>query len=353
MKKQPSEAARDRLADLLLRRAQIWRAGLAASLRRYSREIVQAPSRRPIITGEPDSNEPLSVRWSRLPSTPGLSGLAWLGHCSTLLKIDGLTVLTDPVMSPQVGLRLGPMTVGPRRLLPPMLTADLPRPDIILISHAHFDHLDRPTLKRLADRNTRVITAASTARYIPSGFGHVQELRWGESAQLGDVRFAASQPKHWGARMGWDHHRGFNSYLIQTASNQRVFFAGDTAMTDAFDAIGPVELAIMGIGAYDPWEHHHATPEQALAMARGMRARALLPVHHSTFKLSDEPLDEPMKRLLAAADLPPSPDKAAAQSVERILTPRPGEVLHYEAGQAPAAPAASLDSPPALPTPLA
>ncbi len=311
-------------------------------MRRYSQEMVRPVARGPIITPEPDSPEPLSERWSRLPSAPGLSGVAWLGHCSTLLKIDGLTVLTDPVMSPQVGLRLGLMTVGPRRLLPPMLTAELPRADVILISHAHFDHLDRPTLKRLADRHTRVITAAATARYIPSGFGHVQELSWGESARFGEVSIAASRPKHWGARMGWDHHRGFNSYLIQSASSQRVFFAGDTAMTDAFDAIGPVELAIMGIGAYDPWEHHHATPEQALAMARGMRARALLPVHHSTFKLSDEPLEEPLQRLLAAASAAPVPGESIAHTVRRILTPRPGEVLHYEAGDAPGASAAEM-----------
>ncbi len=307
------------------RRAQLWRAGLRSSFGRYSREIVRVPPFNvPTHDGDPNTIEPLRVRWDRLADLSGLAGVAWLGHCSTLLRIDGLTVLTDPVLSLQVGLRLGLVTIGPRRLLPAVSIADLPHIDLILVSHAHFDHLDRPTLKRLADRGTRVITAGATARHIPSGFAKVDELRWGERTHIGPLSISALRPEHWGARMAWDRHRGFNSYLLESQSGQRVFFAGDTAMTDAFDAHGPVELAIMGIGAYNPWEHFHATPEQALTMARAMNARMLLPVHHSTFKLSDEPLDEPMQRLLAAADGGP----------ERVLKLRLGEVFHHDAGDA-------------------
>ncbi|MBX9737701.1 MAG: MBL fold metallo-hydrolase [Phycisphaerales bacterium] len=325
----------DRPKVSLTRRAQLWRAGLKSSFGRYSREIIRVPpSSLPSPPDDPHAHDPLCARWDRLASISGLAGVAWLGHCSTLLKIDGLTILTDPVLSLQVGLRLGLVTIGPRRLLPVLPIADLPRIDLILISHAHFDHLDRPTLKRLADRGTRVITAGATARHIPSGFAKVDELRWGERTHIGPLSISALRPEHWGARMAWDRHRGFNSYLLESQSGQRVFFAGDTAMTDAFDAHGPVELAIMGIGAYNPWEHFHATPEQALAMARAMNARMLLPVHHSTFKLSDEPLDEPMQRLLAAADGGP----------ERVLKLRLGEVFHHDAGE-PTSPARSEPGP--------
>jgi L-ascorbate metabolism protein UlaG (beta-lactamase superfamily) len=226
----------------------------------------------------------------------------WLGHASVLLRIGGLTLLTDPVFSSRVGVGLGLMTAGPKRLAAPALgLRELPRIDLILISHAHFDHLDRPTLARLPKR-IPVVTARHTGDLIRDlGFRKVKELDWGEHVQLfRKLRITAHPVAHWGARTFHDRHRGFNSYLIE-ADDHRVLYGGDTAYHEGFKSIDPVDLAILGIGAYDPYVAAHATPEQAWDMANHCQARAVLPMHHSTFRLSYEPTHEPLERILAAA----------------------------------------------------
>jgi L-ascorbate metabolism protein UlaG (beta-lactamase superfamily) len=229
-------------------------------------------------------------------------GAVWLGHATVLLRMGGMWVLTDPVFSSKVGVKVGPVTFGVPRHTPAVDPRAIPRPDLVLLSHAHFDHLDKPSLRALVDRRTRVLTAEHTKMLVPRGFGSVQEVRWGEGVQIGDVVVRAIRPNHWGARAIWDKHRGFNSYLMERAgASQRVLFAGDTAATDAFAGVGPVELSIFGIGAYDPWVHAHANPEQVWEMHGQAGGEYLLPMHHSTFELSDEPSHEPLERLLRAA----------------------------------------------------
>jgi L-ascorbate metabolism protein UlaG (beta-lactamase superfamily) len=251
------------------------------------------------------------------PSSTPPAAAAWLGHCSVLLRIAGMTILTDPVWSSRIGVRIGGRTIGiPRLHAPPIPLSSLPPIDLILISHAHIDHLDRPTLLHLASPQTRVITARHTASLIPRGFARVDELHWDQSLAIGPLHLRAIRPNHWGARTAWDRHRGFNSYLLTDVDAARsVLFAGDTALTDAFDHLHAEtpDLAIMGIGAYDPFERAHATPEQVWQMASTMRARHLMPVHFGTFRLSDEPPGDPMRRLLAAA--------GAAPATPTILTP--------------------------------
>src|SRR4051794_22395603 len=130
---------------------------------------------------------------------------AWIGHATVLLRVGGMTVLTDPVLSTRVGIGMGLMTFGPRRKVAPALSLrQLPKLDLILISHAHFDHLDRPTLSRLP-KNVPVITARGTHDLIHDlGFRTVTELQWGESVRLGELNVAARQVRHWGARTFYD-----------------------------------------------------------------------------------------------------------------------------------------------------
>jgi L-ascorbate metabolism protein UlaG (beta-lactamase superfamily) len=233
---------------------------------------------------------------------------AWLGHASTLLRIADRWVLTDPVFSERIGVSVGPVTLGVSRQAPTIDPAHLPHIDLILLSHAHFDHLDKPTLRRLASPSTRVVTAANTRRLVPDGFGDVRELHWGQELRIGPLLISALRPEHWGARTAWDTHRGYNAYVLEAeAARQhkaRVLFAGDTAQSGVFGSLGAaggVDLSIFGIGAYDPWIAKHATPEQVWAMHTAAGGRHLLPMHHSTFELSDEPMDEPMRRLIQAA----------------------------------------------------
>lgn len=239
---------------------------------------------------------------SRWPDT-GLHG-AWLGHSSVLMKIDGFTILTDPVLNDWIGVDLRVATVGMKRLVDPALQADeLPSVDLILSSHAHMDHLDLATMRTLEGDATDVVMAKSTSDLVrATRYRSVREIGWGETAQVGPASVRALEVKHWGARMRTDTYRGYNGYEIR-AGRWRVLFAGDTADTDLFRAQrnGGADLAIMPIGAYDPWIHAHCNPEQAWRMANEFGADVFVPVHHRTFVLSREPVEEPMERVLTAA----------------------------------------------------
>lgn len=243
----------------------------------------------------------------------------WIGHATVLLRIGGRTVLTDPVFSNRVGLDLGLATGGPCRLVAPAMTArELPSLDLILVSHAHFDHLDRQTLSRLPKR-VPVVTSEHNADLIQDlGFRSVVELRWGERVTIGGVSVAARPARHWGARTFNDQHRGFAAFLLE-AGGRRVLYGGDTAWGTHFKDVGRVDLAVLGIGAYDPHIAGHATPEQAWAMADHMRADFMLPMHHSTFRLSYEPTAEPLERLRAAAGR--GEDRLACLEMGKLWTP--------------------------------
>jgi L-ascorbate metabolism protein UlaG (beta-lactamase superfamily) len=230
---------------------------------------------------------------------------AWLGHSTVLMKIDGTTILTDPVLSTRAGIHLGLVTLGVKRLVAPALEfATLPPIDVILLSHAHMDHFDIPSLRRLENRRTHVVTALKTSDLLRVGYyGSVQEAGWGEHRQAGAVRVRGLEVNHWGARLRTDTYRGYNGYLID-AGRYRVLFAGDTADTSKLLRVAGskrVDMIIMPIGAYNPWIRFHCTPEQAWRMAQEARADLFFPVHHSTFQLSREPLNEPLERLHAAA----------------------------------------------------
>ena len=242
---------------------------------------------------------------------------AWLGHTTVLLKIDGTTVLTDPVFSTRIGIRLGPLTVGVKRIVEPALApSDLPKVDVILLSHAHMDHFDLPSLRRLENRSTVVVTAAQTSDLLRVRRYHrVHELGWGASVTAGPFEIRAFAVNHWGARMRTDTYRGYNGYTIESG-RYRVLFGGDTAATTSFRSLKkrrPFDLAIMPVGAYNPWIHYHCTPEQAWQMAEDAGFEFFLPVHHQTLALSREPYLEPIERVYAAAGS--QPDRVAVRQI--------------------------------------
>src|SRR5581483_3556709 len=242
---------------------------------------------------------------------------AWLGHSTVLLKLDGFTILTDPVFSIRIGLNFGPVTVGIKRLVEVAAPiVDLPRVDLILLSHAHMDHFDLPSLRALENPQTLVVTPYRTTDLLrPKRYAKVQEVRWNESVQAGEAKVTAFEVAHWGARMRSDVYRGYNGYLIEVR-RRRIVFGGDTAYTDSFKQLRssqPVHLAIMPVGAYDPWIRVHCDPEQAWTMANHAGAEFVLPVHHQTFQLSREPRLEPIERLLTAAGN--TPDRVCLQKI--------------------------------------
>jgi L-ascorbate metabolism protein UlaG (beta-lactamase superfamily) len=309
--------------------------------------------------------EPTPATWSDAQVT-----LAWLGHATVLINFFGIKVLTDPVLFPRIGIRVPGFTIGPKRLTAPALQFhELPKIDLILLSHAHFDHLDLRTL-RCFDENTRVITARATRDLLRrTRFRKVTELGWCESKTLktavGEIDITAFAVQHWGARKRRDTYRGYNGYLLER-NQRRIIFAGDTAMTHNFGELRPhgeiakpgsagqplrftrnatsaeatrrgwatqpvestgcpsgakrVDLAIMSIGAYNPWIRSHCTPEQAIEMANAAGARFIMPVHHQTFRLSFEPLREPIERFEAALDN--TPERIALREIgETFILP--------------------------------
>jgi L-ascorbate metabolism protein UlaG (beta-lactamase superfamily) len=234
--------------------------------------------------------------------------VAWLGHATVLINFFGINILTDPTLFPRIGIRLPFLfTIGPKRLTAPALTVDeLPRIDIVLLSHAHFDHFDWRTLSHL-DGATKVVTAPRTRDLLNwTRLRDVIELPWKERESIhttaGTIEITAVPVRHWGARMQHDDHRGYNGYLIER-NNRQILFGGDTAFTKTFTELraqGPIDLAIFSIAAYNPWIRSHANPEQAVQMADDAGARFIMPVHHQTFRLSFEPFREPIERFEAA-----------------------------------------------------
>jgi L-ascorbate metabolism protein UlaG (beta-lactamase superfamily) len=280
----------------------------------------RGPPRPPAARPEPSS-------WS----SDDITG-SCLGHSTVLMNFLGVRLITDPVFSTRVGVGFQPLVLGPKRHVRPALRPrEFPPPDLILLSHAHFDHLDVASLRTFA-RDTPIVTARATADLVRRWrFRDVHELDWGEhislTTRVGPVRIEAIQVAHWGARIIRDAHRGYNGYVIER-EGASVCFAGDTAYTRAFGILAdrrrPLDLMLMPIGAYNPWIHAHCSPEQAVDMADQAGAKYFVPIHHETFQLSHEPMDEPAARLRAAL----------AHQPERLLAVRVGETFRVPLGAA-------------------
>jgi L-ascorbate metabolism protein UlaG (beta-lactamase superfamily) len=245
---------------------------------------------------------------------------AWLGHSTVLINFFGLTVLTDPVLFPRIGIRLPFFTIGPKRLTAPALTwRELPPIDLILLSHTHFDHFDTRTLHKFSKR-TAVVTAPQTRDLVRwTRLRDITELRWGETHEVlaasGSIIISAFRVNHWGARVRRDTYRGYNGYVLERGG-RRVIFAGDTAFTDSFSELRDgrsYDLAIIGISAYNPWIRSHCTPEQAIEMCNAAGVDYIMPVHHQTFRLSFEPFREPIERFEAA--LKSDPNRIALREI--------------------------------------
>ncbi|MBI4641076.1 MAG: MBL fold metallo-hydrolase [Candidatus Tectomicrobia bacterium] len=235
--------------------------------------------------------------------------IAWVGHASFLINFYGTTILTDPVFSRHIGVSLmHRANVGPKRLISPALKlSELPALDLILVSHAHMDHYDLPTLHRLKKRKreTPLVLARETSDLANKlGFQSVEELDWSQSLEVDGITIEAVEVKHWGRRHPWDqNNRGYNGYLL-SKNGRTLLFGGDTAYTETFEEIAQdrqIDVAMLPIGAYNPYIRNHASPEQTWEMFKGMRATYLIPMHWGTFILSQEPVFEPITRLRSVA----------------------------------------------------
>jgi L-ascorbate metabolism protein UlaG (beta-lactamase superfamily) len=260
------------------------------------------------------------------PSTWSDNGitLAWLGHATVLINFYGLRILTDPVLFDRIGVSLGVGSIGPLRQVRCALQPDaLPEIDLVLVSHAHFDHLDTPSLGAVRGRPAAVMASAISDLLPRSRYASVTELKWNEATTVatrhGEVQVRAIEVQHWGARIRRDTHRGYTGFIVER-EGRRLLIGGDTADTPLFRShrrYGPFDAAVMPVGAYDPWIWNHCAPEQAVAMADAAGARLFVPVHHQPFQLSREPYMEPIERVQAA--LAKEEDRLALEAIGQTV----------------------------------
>jgi len=225
---------------------------------------------------------------------PGIHA-GWVGHSTVLLSFCGTQILTDPNFSSRIKIarRVVGLPIEPEEI------TDL---DLILISHAHYDHLDLPSLKRLPKKAFLVVPRGCKSFVEDLGFSTVMEMGWNRVIEVHGLRIEAIRPAHWGRRTPLDgEDRGYNGYLI-SKDGRGILFAGDTGYSKMFAEKGReqnLSVAFFPISAYKPdwFRTNHATPEQALQMFLESGARFMVPIHWGTFILSHEPLEEPLEKL--------------------------------------------------------
>lgn len=234
--------------------------------------------------------------------------VTWIGHSTLLVQLDGLNVLSDP----HWGQRASPFSwVGPRRLNAPGLAFEnLPRIDVVVISHDHYDHLDLDTVRRLAETHDPlfVVPLGLKAWFAENGMSRVEELDWWQAYEHRGVRFVCVPAQHFAQRTLLDGNRRLWASWAIVGADRRLFFGGDSGYFSGFkevgERLGPFDLAAVAIGAYVPAEimkSGHTSPEEAVQAFLDLRARVLLGIHWGTFDLAEEPLDEPPVRMLAEA----------------------------------------------------
>jgi L-ascorbate metabolism protein UlaG (beta-lactamase superfamily) len=280
-----------------------------------------APDRAPVATVAPDL-----ARLAAPPAPGEPARLTWLGHASWLVQVDGASLLVDPALKDGI---FG----GIDRNVPPGVTiAQLPPIDAVLVSHSHYDHLDVPTL---ADVKAPVVAGRRLGKLFQKHGLVATELGWWETARVRDVTITFVPAQHWSRRGLFDTNTTLWGGFVIEGRAATVYHSGDTAYFDGFRTIGErfprIDAALLPIGAYDPaWfmEPQHLNPEQAVQAFVDLGARTFLAMHWGTFKLTDEPLDEPPRRVEAERlrrNLPP----------ERVRVLAVGETVEVGSAVAP------------------
>ncbi len=227
--------------------------------------------------------------------------ITWIGHASFLIQTHEVNILIDPIWSKW-------LKVIKRLKQPGFEIHHLPSIDFVLVTHAHFDHLDRRTLARVAADQPIVVPIGVGNLVHDLGFNIVHELDYWQTVKVGPLEISLTPCAHWGARFLADLHRGFGGFVI-AVDGRTVFHCGDSAYFPGFKEIGErykIDIALLPIGAYDAptGREVHMNPEQAVQAFQELGAEILVPMHYGSFRLGFEPLDEPPARLLAAAQRP-------------------------------------------------
>lgn len=233
--------------------------------------------------------------------------LTFINHVTFLIQMGGMNILTDPVFSK----RVSPFQhIGPKRVHAPGLAFDhLPKIDLVLVSHNHYDHMDIPTIKKLARKfQPQFVTPLGNGHFLKrAGAHHVIETDWWQDLKLNSTEIITVPAEHWSARGLHDrNHALWSGFVVQT-KRKKIFFAGDTGygahFKQIYERLGIMDIALLPIGAYEPrWfmRSQHMNPEDAVHAHRDLNAKLSIGMHFGTFQLTDEAHDEPLKDLQIA-----------------------------------------------------
>ncbi|MCZ8238081.1 MAG: MBL fold metallo-hydrolase [Leptospiraceae bacterium] len=239
---------------------------------------------------------------SQIRNFKGLWSVTWIGHASSLIQWEGLNILTDPIWSE----RCSPVSwAGPKRYTQPGIDMDnLPKIDLVVISHNHYDHMDLDTLLELEKRfSPTFIAGLGSKKFLQdAGLTHVLEMDWWDEVLVQGKRVIFTPTQHFSARGIFDRDETLWGSYAFIGSKSKIYFAGDTGYFKGFKEIGEkfggFDLAILPIGAYNPrWfmEPVHVDPSQSVQAFMDLKANYMMPMHYKTFVLSDEALDQPLK----------------------------------------------------------
>ncbi len=263
--------------------------------------------------------------------------VTWIGHATTLVQLGHTNILTDPHFSE----RASPVQwLGPRRWQPPAIRLDeLPRIDVVLISHNHYDHLDEDSVRALNAQPggpPLFVVPLGIERWLEGvGITRARALDWWDSARAGEVTVTLTPVQHWSRRTLADTNAAlWGGFVVEGESRgrrRRVFFSGDTGysarhFTDIGERFPGIDLALLPIGAYEPrWfmRQQHVNPEEAVRIHRDLGARLSVGIHWGTFQLTDEPLDQPLADLAAARE-------KLREGSREFITLRHGETLRLD-----------------------
>ena len=268
---------------------------LNIAIRRKARQFSKLVRHSALTRRTGESSRPILTKFGQL-------GVTFIGHSSFFVQIGGLNVVIDPNFAKWI-------FVLKRLRRPGVRIGELPPIDVVLVSHAHFDHLHRPSLRAIA-RHSRRVGGRAPLIVVPEhvgdlvsdlGFRKIIEMKWWEELRVGNVSITHTPANHWGARIIRDMHRGFGGFVLKS-SNHSLYHAGDTAYFSGFSEIGRrlrPELALLPIGAYNPpsFRNVHTNPEDAVQAFIDLGARWMVPMHYGTFRLSHEPVKEPVEFL--------------------------------------------------------
>jgi L-ascorbate metabolism protein UlaG (beta-lactamase superfamily) len=253
---------------------------------------------------------------------PGEIAVTFVGHATVLVEMDGVTILTDPILSRRI-------FVLPRLVSPGLPPGGLPDLDLVLVSHGHHDHLDVATHRRLPKRDTVAVVAENLGDLVEGcGYSRIVQLGWEERFAHKGVTITALGVNHWGTRGLLADRRGYAGFLVEGPSGS-VFFPGDTAYTPRFREYGErfaIDVAALPIGAYRPasFRRVHMNPQDAWQAFLDLRASYLVPIHWGTFVLSYEPPEEPPRWIRELAE--------AAGLADRLALLAHGESRIFPAG---------------------